>query len=341
MEPRFLATPRLRIRYLDTHGDNSAGKVPGETLVLLHGNLASCKYFEPLAQALSSDYRCIAPDIRGYGLSDARPIRAAAGLADCSDDLLLMLDMLKVENIHLLGWSLGGGIAMRFAIDHCRRLRSLTLVAPVSPYGYGGTRDAMGAPIHPDWAGSGGGLVAEELVQMLQDGAIETLRQSLGTLLVAKGTVPDHLLQEARLQARGAAYYPGDAISSPNWPGFSPGEWGAMNAMSPKHFNTSPIANIADKPPILWLRGDQDAVISDHSPLDCAVLGCEQQIPDWPGESDYPPQPMLAQTRQVLEAYAAQGGAYQELVLPETGHTPMLEAPEQFESSLRSFLDSA
>jgi len=50
------------------------------------------------------------------------------------------------RKLHVGGWSLGGGIAMAYAAKHPGDIASLTLVAPMSPYGFGATRDAAGTP---------------------------------------------------------------------------------------------------------------------------------------------------------------------------------------------------
>ncbi len=53
-------------------------------------------------------------------------------------------------------------------------------------------------------------------------------------------------------------------------------------------------------------------------------------IPDWPGPEIFPPQPMLGQTRAVLENYKAGGGAYQEVVIENTAHVPFIEKLPEF-----------
>jgi pimeloyl-ACP methyl ester carboxylesterase len=61
-------------------------------------------------------------------------------------------------------------------------------------------------------------------------------------------------------------------------------------------------------------------------------------IPGWPGEAVYPPQPMLGQTRRVLERYAEAGGAYREVVIEDAGHVPFLEKPAEFNAALHAHL---
>ncbi|NJL56042.1 hypothetical protein HC928_13305 [bacterium] len=103
--------------------------------------------------------------------------------------------------------------------------------------------------------------------------------------------------------------YPGDAVDSPNWPGKAPGMMGVNNALSPKYAgDVSELTRITPKPPVLWVRGAEDRVVADMSASDPGTLGQMGLIPGWPGAEIYPPQPMIAQTRSVLEAYAANGG---------------------------------
>jgi len=85
-----------------------------------------------------------------------------------------------------------------------------------------------------------------------------------------------------------------------------------------------------DKPPLLWVYGADDQIVSDTSLSDIGYLGKLGAVPGWPGDDVYPPQPMVSQTRAVLERYAAQGGTYREARFEDTGHTPYLEQPERF-----------
>ena len=75
-------------------------------------------------------------------------------------------------------------------------------------------------------------------------------------------------------------------------------------------------------------------IVSDTSMFDLGQLGKLGAVPGWPGEEIYPPQPMIAQTRAVLDAYANGGGKVDEEVLEECGHSPHLEQPERFRELL-------
>src|SRR6516225_357750 len=93
------------------------------------------------------------------------------------------------------------------------------------------------------------------------------------------------------------------------------------------------------KPPVLWLRGADDVIVSDTSLYDLGYLGSLGAVPGWPGERAWPPQPMVAQTRGVLDGYAAAGGRYREAVIDDSGHGPHLDHPEQFLAELAGHLD--
>jgi pimeloyl-ACP methyl ester carboxylesterase len=91
---------------------------------------------------------------------------------------------------------------------------------------------------------------------------------------------------------------------------------------------------------VLWVRGADDIMVSDAAQLDPAMLGRYAMIRGWPGRRVFPLQPMLTQTRALLDRYASNGGSYQEVVLRNCGHAPMLEQPEQFLAHFRALLAS-
>ena len=116
--------------------------------------------------------------------------------------------------------------------------------------------------------------------------------------------------------------------------------WGPINASSPKYIGKSvqKFINANTKPPILWIRGDSDQIVGDNSLFDLGTLGQLELVPGWPGQDIYPPQPMVGQTRKVLEQYKANGGGYREIVISDTGHCPFIEKPEAFMEAFRTFI---
>jgi pimeloyl-ACP methyl ester carboxylesterase len=335
-------TTRLQTRLL------YSGPEDGLPVLLLHGNTSSATWWEETMAALPPGWRALAPDQRGFGASDpAAKIEARRGLRDLADDAAALLDELGIEKAHIAGNSLGGSVVWRMMIDYPDRLLSVTLVAPGSPFGFGGTKDMDGTPCYEDYAGSGGGLVNPELIKRLQSGDRSldspfSPRSALRNLIVKPPFLPtreEELLSGMLAMHIGPQDNPGGSEPSPNWPFVAPGDWGAANALSPKYSGDISLLYSAEpKLPVLWVRGSHDLLVSDSAASDPGYLGLLGLIPGWPGADIFPPQPMLGQTRTVLEKYAAQGGAFSEVLIPDSGHIAYIEKPDDFNDVFLAFL---
>jgi pimeloyl-ACP methyl ester carboxylesterase len=106
--------------YYEIHGD-------GEPLLLLHGGLGHIGMFEPGLPQLARERRVIAVDLHGHGRTalGERPI----SLLDMGDDMAVIVRELGYEQVDVLGYSLGGGVALRFAVQHPEMVRRLALVS--------------------------------------------------------------------------------------------------------------------------------------------------------------------------------------------------------------------
>lgn len=318
----------------------------GGTVILVHGNCSSSAFFHRLLTRLPAGWRGVAPDLRGYGDTEPLGVDATGGMGDFSADVLALMDALEVDRAAFVGHSAGAGVVMQLAIDHPDRVAQVLLEAPASPYGFGGTKDTAGTPTMPDYAGSGGGTANPDFAAAIAAGDRSTDHPHsplnvFRSLYVAPGTelVDEQLLLDSVLSTRiGAENYPGDAVTSENWPGTAPGTTGINNALSPRYYDMSGFAEAVHVGPVLWVHGSADAIVSDTSSLDLGQLGALGVIPGWPGAEVYPPQPMVSQMRAVLEAFAAKGGFYTEVELPGVGHSPHIEVPERFEQLLADLL---
>lgn len=339
----MLATARLSTRLL------SCGDPAGTPVLFLHGNASSATYWEEIMLALPSGFRAFAPDQRAYGDADpTQKIDATRGMADLSDDAAALLDHLGIEKAHIVGHSLGGSVVWQMLMDHPARFLSATVVCPGSPYGYCGTKDINGTPCYDDFAGSGGGIVNAAFAQRMKDGdrtsdtPQSAPRVVMNTFYWKPPFVPareEDLLTSLLSAHVGAEDYPGDHVPSPNWPFVAPGVLGPSNGLSPKYNqNVARLYAITPKPPILWVRGSHDQIISDTSMFDVGTLGALGAIPGYPGADIYPSQPMVSQTRAVMDSYTAAGGRYQEVVIDETGHTPHIEKPDEFNRHFHAFI---
>lgn len=339
IDARHVQTDRLRT-FVREAGDPSA-----PTLLLVHGNVSSSVFFEELMLDLAADRHVVAPDFRGYGDSERAAIDATRGMADLSDDLVALLETLGIEGpVDALGWSAGGNVVLQLAIDHPGRVRRLVLEACGSPYGFGGSTGLDGRPVAEDFAGSGGGTANPDFCAALAAGDRgedpASPRTTLRSFYVAPGFTLDPALEEKYLDGMlrtsvGEDVYPGDLTTSEHWPGVAPGSTGMNNALSPKYLDQSDLADLDPVPPVLWIRGDSDQIVSDVSMFDLAQLGRLGAVPGYPGEEVCPTQPMVSQLRAVLQRA---GGEVTELVYEGCGHSPHLEAPQRFAADVRQFL---
>lgn len=100
----------------------------GEPVLLLHG-LASHAAHSWQATSwmslLAANYRVIAPDSRGHGDSDKFDIPEAYGLDRLLADLVALLDSLQLPSVRVLGYSMGGWVALGLAIHYPRRVRAV------------------------------------------------------------------------------------------------------------------------------------------------------------------------------------------------------------------------
>ena len=108
-----------------------SGAPDARPIVLLHGWAATIYTFRHALELLPAHgYRVIAPDMRGFGLSDKPSSRHSYSLDAYLDDLTALLDALELERVILGGQSMGGGMALHFALRYPRRVSHLTLINP-------------------------------------------------------------------------------------------------------------------------------------------------------------------------------------------------------------------
>jgi pimeloyl-ACP methyl ester carboxylesterase len=99
----------------------------GPVVLLVHGLGSDHSVWDGQVTELAKEFRVLAPDLRGHGRSAAPP-GSTFTFAEMEGDLGRLLDERQVANVHLVGMSAGGFLAMRWALDAPGRLRSLTLI---------------------------------------------------------------------------------------------------------------------------------------------------------------------------------------------------------------------
>ena len=84
----------------------------GQPIVFLHGAWAGIRFFEPQLQGLSDDHRPIAFDFRGHGRSEKT--EAGHTIAQYAQDLRSVLEQLSLDDVILVGWSLGALVSWEY-----------------------------------------------------------------------------------------------------------------------------------------------------------------------------------------------------------------------------------
>lgn len=122
-EPAFLEADGLRTRYYEV-GE-------GDPLLLLHGGLwngsSSANDWAPAFDALGGDFRVLAVDRVGCGLTDNPDAAGDYRFRTEVDHALAVMDTLGVDACHLCGTSRGAGLAARLAVESPERVETLTL----------------------------------------------------------------------------------------------------------------------------------------------------------------------------------------------------------------------
>jgi 4,5:9,10-diseco-3-hydroxy-5,9,17-trioxoandrosta-1(10),2-diene-4-oate hydrolase len=127
---RIAETAMMRLHYHEARPQQD--DAPGLPLVLLHGGgpgASAWSNFGRNLPAFAQWFRTLMPDQPGFGRSEAPPVEgnyftfAARALAS-------LLDTLEIDRVNLVGNSLGGGTAVRFALDYPARAAKLVLMGP-------------------------------------------------------------------------------------------------------------------------------------------------------------------------------------------------------------------
>src|SRR6202049_4716026 len=102
--------------YYESHG-------AGRPLILLHGGLMSNETFGPVLPQLAERHLVIAPDLQGHGRT--ADIDRPLDIRLMADDIAALIDHLGLDKPDLVGYSLGGGVALQTAVRHPAKVRRL------------------------------------------------------------------------------------------------------------------------------------------------------------------------------------------------------------------------
>ena len=115
--------------YADVNGLNMYYEIhgAGRPLILLHGGLGTSSMFGEVLPMLAQSYQVIAVELQGHGRTADidRPLRYEL----MGDDIAALIRHLGLEQVDVMGYSLGGGVALRTAIQHAEVVNKLVLVS--------------------------------------------------------------------------------------------------------------------------------------------------------------------------------------------------------------------
>lgn len=152
MSTSTTTTKASKTGYVATNGLNYYYEIHGEgaPLLLLHGGLMSSDSFAPILPALARGHQVILVDLQGHGrtaLGDRKIDMKALG-----DDLAEVITKLGYTQVDAVGYSFGGGVAFRLAVQHPKLVRKLALISA------GFARDGFYADMLPQQAAVGAAL---------------------------------------------------------------------------------------------------------------------------------------------------------------------------------------
>ncbi|MDI6908471.1 4,5:9,10-diseco-3-hydroxy-5,9,17-trioxoandrosta-1(10),2-diene-4-oate hydrolase [Nocardioides sp.] len=164
-----------------TTGEPVGGGLP---LIMLHGGGPGASAWSNFGSALprfAASFRTLLVDQPGFGASDKPPV-VGNYYRHSADHVVALLDELGIDRVHLLGNSLGGGTAMRLALDHPDRVGRLVLMGP------GGLSLNL---FHADPTEG-----VQRLMDFGADPTREKLRAFISTMVVDQRLVTDELVEE-------------------------------------------------------------------------------------------------------------------------------------------------
>lgn len=102
--------------------------------ILIHGNYCSSVAWLGILERFSQEYTMYAPDLRGFGNSSY--VNRARELNVYAEDVIELINILGLDEVYIMGWSAGGGVAMEIAAALEERVKLLILVSSISTRGY-------------------------------------------------------------------------------------------------------------------------------------------------------------------------------------------------------------
>lgn len=125
----FISVNNHQLHYTDSHPDGSPAN--GLTFFFIHGLGSSQNYYLPVTPFLTSKHRCIAADTYGSGRSAYT--NQSISIASIADDVIGVLDALKISQAVVVGHSMGGLVVTLLGSKHADRVKGVVAIGPTHP----------------------------------------------------------------------------------------------------------------------------------------------------------------------------------------------------------------
>ncbi|GAA0198004.1 alpha/beta fold hydrolase [Haladaptatus pallidirubidus] len=273
VDSKFADCDGVQVHYL------SSGNPENPPVVLLHGGGLdsaglSWKHAIP---ALTDDFRVIAPDLPGYGRSDDPD--ATVSMEYYVAVLEQFLDALSLDTTALVGISMGGGVALGFALENQDRVSRLVLV---DSYGLGG--EIPGGPLSYVFTRLGGTGFAFSLL------ARSRWMTALALRSVVSGKPDDELVSEAFAEVR---RHGGTA-----WEGFQRSE------VEPSGLRTNYVGRLPDLTvPTLLIHGERDPIVPVSWAVRAGSLIPDAEVRIVPTCGHMPPREKPDEFQKIVQAF--------------------------------------
>ncbi|MDO4543137.1 MAG: alpha/beta hydrolase [Clostridia bacterium] len=106
----------------------------GEPIILVHGNMSSSVHYLPLIERLKDSYRCVAPDLRGFG--DSSYNREFSSMQELAEDVYEFMQALNIPKARFVCWSAGCPVTLCLAIAHPEAVAGIFAIEGGSCQGY-------------------------------------------------------------------------------------------------------------------------------------------------------------------------------------------------------------
>lgn len=174
-------------------------------LILIHGNYATSYQYIPLLKDIPLNFTIYAIDLRGFG--DSSYYRRIQSLEDFANDIVLFTNLLKIDKFSVIGWSLGGGVAMQLATILNDKVEKLVLISSTTYKGYPlYKKDDNGNLVYGDAYSNPEDLLNDKfqvkpIVDMIETNNIKGMKSWLARNFYGESIIDDETLEQLAIES--------------------------------------------------------------------------------------------------------------------------------------------